>query len=64
VNVLEHEADEAAQLRHVQLTDVDAVDEDAAAIHVIEPQEQVDDRGLAGSGRADDPDALAWLDDE
>ena len=47
-----------------ELADVDAVDEDAAAIHVVETQQQADDRGLARPGRADDADALAGLDDE
>ena len=31
---------------------------------VVEPQQQVDDRGLARAGRPDDADALAGLDDE
>ena len=35
---------------------------DAPALHVVEPQQQVDERRLARAGRADDADALARLD--
>ena len=42
--------------------DVDAVERDPAAVELVEPHEQVDQRGLAGAGRADDRDGLAGLD--
>ena len=43
----------------VHLADVDAVDEDAPAGDVVEPQQQVDDRRLPRAGGADDADPLA-----
>ena len=46
----------------VELADVDAVDRDPAALHVVEPQQQVDQRRLARAGGADDADALAGAD--
>ena len=48
--------------REIELADVDAVDQDAAALDVVEAQQQADDRGLAGPGGADDADALAGRD--
>src|SRR5690606_3676682 len=53
-HVLEHQADVVAQLRQAHPPDVDAVDEDLAALDVIEAQEQVDDRRLARPRRPDD----------
>ena len=58
IHVLQHQAADAAQLGEVELADVDAVDEDAPALDVVEAQQQADDRGLAGAGRADDADPL------
>ena len=57
--VLRDHADRGAQrlLRHV--ADVLAVDQDAAAGHVVEAEQQPRDRRLAGAGRADDRDRLA-----
>ena len=43
--------------RHV--ADVDAVDRDAPALDLVEAHQQVDQRRLAGAGRADDGDGLA-----
>ena len=43
----------------IQLADVDAVDENPPALHVVEPQQQVDERRLARARGADDADALA-----
>ena len=59
MDVLQHQAEESAQVVEVQLANIDAVDRDAAALDVVEPQQQVDQRRLAGAGRADDPDPLA-----
>ena len=41
---------------------VRAVDEDHAFIHVIKAHQQVDERGFAAAGRADDGDVLAGAD--
>ena len=47
------------------LADVDAVDAECArASDVVEPHQQVDERGLARAGRADHADPLAGLDVE
>ena len=61
VHVLQHEAEERAQLVERHLADVDAVDQDPAAGDVVEAQQQVDDRGLARARRADDAHPLARL---
>ena len=57
--VLGDHADIGAQgfLRHI--VDVDTVDGDPAGFDVIEPQQQVDERRLAGAGPADQADLLA-----
>ena len=57
--VLRHHADGGAQgfLRHV--AHVLAVDQDAAAGHVVEAEQQPRDRGLAGARGADDRHRLA-----
>ena len=52
----------ARRSREVQLADVHAVDRDAPLLHVVEAQQQADDRRLARAGRADDRHALPGLD--
>src|SRR5699024_8179654 len=59
--VLQHHADVPAHLAAREHGDVHAVDGDAAAVEVVEPHDEVDQRGLAGSGGADDGDGLAGL---
>ena len=54
----------ARRLSCVTLRDVLAVDQDAAALEVVEAQQQVDQRRLAGAGAADQADALARPDVE
>ena len=44
--------------------DVDAVQGDPAAVDLVEPHDQVDQRGLAGAGRPDDGDRLAGRGDQ
>lgn len=43
-------------------SDVDAVQEDAAAVGRLEPTHEVEQRGLAGSVVTDDPDDAAGVD--
>ena len=63
--VLQHHADaRRAGRARVIVGDVDAVEGDPAAVELVEPHDQVDERGLAGAGRADDGDRLARLGDE
>ncbi len=60
--VLRHQADLAAQRILRDVGDVLPVDEDAAALDVVEAQQQVDQRRLAGARAADQPDLLAGRD--
>ena len=62
--ILQHDAEAAAQIVEIHVADVDAVDADRALLHVVEAQQQRDDRGLAGAGVADDGDGLAGFDGE
>ena len=61
--VLQHDRDALAQpaaiLRHV-----DAVDEHAALLGLVEPRNQAGQRGLAGAGQTDERDHLARPRDE
>ena len=56
--VLENDADVLAQVGQAQLLDVDAVEQDAALLDVVETRHQADDRGLARARGAHDGDAL------
>ena len=47
-----------AQVVPGQVADVDAVERDAAAVELVEPHDEVDERRLAGAGRPDDGDGL------
>ena len=38
-----------------------SVEPDVAGLDVVVPGDDVDDRALAGTGRPDEPDLLAWL---
>jgi hypothetical protein len=66
VKRLEHEAHALAAKRRsrivVERGDVDAVDDDAARIDRHEAGDDVEQSGLADSGRADDRDVLAARD--
>ena len=59
--VLQHHAEVAAQVHAVHIMRVHAVEADMAAVDLVESHEQVDQRGLAGAGRADDGGAVARL---
>src|ERR1700720_1774180 len=58
--ILEDDAEHATQVLDIDFADVDAVEKDLATLHVVETQEQGDQRGLAGAGVTDDGDGLAW----
>ena len=62
--VLRHHADLRAQAVLRDVGDVLAVDQDAARFQVVEAQQQVDQRRLAGAGAADQPDLLARPDQQ
>ena len=57
--VLRHHGDLRAQALLPDAGDVLAVDQDAALLRLEEAQEQVDERGLADAGAADEADLLA-----
>ena len=58
MHVLQHQAEQAAQIRETEAAHVDPVDPDAPTGDVVEAQQQVDERCLAGTRGADDADAL------
>ena len=57
--VLEDDADVGAQREEVVFAQVVAVEQDAALVRVVEPREQLDQRGLAGAVLADQREDLA-----
>ena len=59
--VLKHHADPGAQRLPADVTDVMAVDHDPAGVDVVEPHQQIDQRGLARPGRPDDGHRAAGL---
>src|SRR5690606_15414796 len=62
--VLQDHAHLRAQLVARELARVDAVERDAPGVDLVEAHEQVHERRLACTGRADDRDRLAGLGDE
>ena len=60
--VLRHHADLGPQAVLRDVGDVLAVDQDAAGLQVVEAQQQVDERRLAGARAADQADLLARRD--
>ena len=61
---MQHHAVAPPQIAQVHVANIDAIDADGALLHIIETQQQRDDRGLARAGVADDRDRLARLDGE
>ena len=59
--VLQHHAEQAAQVAARHVLRVHAVHDDAPAVDLVEAQQQVDQRGLAGAGGPDDGHGLAGL---
>ena len=57
--VLHHNAHLLTQGMDRHLRDVLAVDQDTAAVDIIEPRDQIDNRTLSGSRRSDERHALA-----
>jgi hypothetical protein len=51
----------AAQLLRGQIAEIDAIEGDAAGFRIVEAQQQLEYRGLAGARRTDDGDLLARL---
>ena len=59
--VLQHHAEQVAQVAARHVVGVDAVDQDAAVVDLVEAQEEVDEGRLAGAGGTDDGHGLAGL---
>src|SRR4029077_10328468 len=62
--VLKNDAEQAAEVLQIDFADVDAVEEDLAALNVVEAWEERDESGLSGASVADDGEGLAGLDAE
>ncbi len=62
--VLQHHPEMAAQLGHILFAHIDAIDQNAAALDLVEAHHQADDGGFAGAGVADDRRCLVGLDHE
>ena len=62
--ILRHEADVVTKGADRHIPDIDAVDVDGSACHIIETWKQVGNGGLAGAGRPDDGDGLSGSGDE
>src|SRR5450830_2048744 len=60
--ILQDHTKHGAQTAPAHLPGLDAVERDGAALDVIETHEQIDECGLACSGRPDDGDGIALLD--
>jgi len=60
--VLQHHAEQVAQVVARHVVRVDAVDSNATVVDLVEAQEQVHERRLARAGGADDRHGLAGLD--
>ena len=61
MHVLQHQAEQPAQIGEIERADVHAVDGDPAPLNVVEAQQQVDQRRLPRAGCTDNPDALTGL---
>ena len=62
--ILRHKADVVTKGADCHIPDVDAIDVDGSACHVIETRKQVGNGRLAGTGWADDGDGLSGFGDE
>ena len=62
--ILRHHGDHAAHLRRIQCPDVRATNPHHAALRVVQPQQQPEDRGFAHAARPDDPHRLPSRDAE
>src|ERR1700722_16548473 len=59
--ILQHNSEKLTQILQTNFANIDAVEENLAALNVVEPQQQLDDRGFARARVADDCESLAGL---
>ena len=62
--VLQHDTEQRAQILQGDLADIHTVEQDLAALDIVEAQKKLNDRGLARAGVADDGERLTRLDAE
>ena len=62
--VLRHDRELTSEVLQLEVAEVDAVEPDLTLRRVVEPREQIDQRALAGAGRARDAEARAECDVE
>src|SRR5580658_5788965 len=62
--VLQDDAELAPEVLDIELANVDAIEKNLAALHVVKAEQQGNERGFAGAGVADDGERLAGLDAE
>jgi hypothetical protein len=62
--ILQHHAEAAAQIGEVHVFHIDPVDPDRSLLHVVEPQQQRDQRGLASARVPDNSRGFAGFDRE
>ena len=60
--ILQNHAEALAQGAAVKVPDIVAVEGDGTGVHIVEPHQQLDHRGLAGTGGADNGNLLPGLD--
>ena len=61
---MRHDAVAHPQIAEADVAEVDVVDRDAAVLRIVEPQQELQQRGFAAAVRADDGDRFAGLDVE
>ena len=57
--VLQHDSELAAEILDVELADIGAVEQNLAALDIVEAEQELNRSGFAGAGVADDGDGLA-----
>ena len=62
--ILRHEREAAAKIGQRERAKIDAVERDAALLRIVEAQQQLEHRALAGAGRPDQRDRFAGFDRE
>src|SRR5205823_6673064 len=62
--ILQHDAELAAQILQLDEANVFSVEKNLAALNVVEPEQQGNERGLASTGVADDGEGLTRFDAE
>ena len=62
--ILQHDAEKVPQILEIDFANVHAIEQNLAALNIVEAQQELDDGGLAGAGMADDGERMPGLDAE